>query len=80
MKGTIARLKDQGFGFIKPEEGERDVFFHAKSLQGVAFEDLQEGDEVTFDVEETEKGPNAVNVSRGAANAAPAADDMSEAA
>jgi len=64
MKGTIARIKDQGFGFIKPEEGDRDVFFHAKSLDGITFEELNEGDEVMFDVEESEKGPNAVNVTR----------------
>ena len=64
MKGTIARLKDQGFGFIKPEEGDKDIFFHANSLQGVTFEELQEGDEVTFEVEETEKGKNATNVTR----------------
>ncbi len=66
MTGTIARLKDQGFGFIKPAEGDKDIFFHANSLQGVAFEELREGDEVTFDVEETEKGKNATNVQRAA--------------
>jgi len=66
MTGTIARLKDQGFGFIKPAEGDKDIFFHANSLQGVAFEELREGDEVSFDVEETEKGKNATNVQRAA--------------
>ena len=72
-------MKDTGFGFIKPAEGDRDIFFHANSLQGVAFEDLQEGDEVTFDVEQTEKGPNATNVARAGASA-PASDDTEEAA
>ncbi len=64
MTGTIARLKDQGFGFIKPAEGDKDIFFHANSLQGVTFEELQEGDAVSFEVEQTEKGQNATNVQR----------------
>lgn len=75
MTGTIARLKDTGFGFIKPAEGDRDIFFHANSLQGVTFEELNEGDAVTFDVEQTEKGPNATNVARAAAGAASASDE-----
>lgn len=64
MTGTIARLKDQGFGFIKPAEGDKDIFFHANSLQGVTFEELHEGDTVSFEVEQTEKGANATNVTR----------------
>ena len=64
MKGTIARLTDRGFGFITPEEGDKDVFFHAHSLQGVEYNDLKEGDAVTFDVEEGQRGPAAVNVTR----------------
>lgn len=70
MTGTIARLKDKGFGFIKPSDGDRDVFFHANALQGISFEELSEGDEVTFDVEQTEKGPNATNVARATEKAA----------
>lgn len=62
--GTIKRLTDRGFGFIAAEGQEKDLFFHAKSLVGVAFEDLQEGTAVTFDIETSEKGPNAVNVQR----------------
>lgn len=69
MTGTIARLKDQGFGFIKPAEGDKDIFFHANSLQGVTFEELNEGDEVSFEVEQTEKGANATNVTRTGAAA-----------
>jgi cold shock protein len=64
MKGTIVRKKDNGFGFIKPEDGGKDVFFHAQSLVDVAFDDLQEGDAVTFDVEQGPKGPAAANVRR----------------
>lgn len=64
MKGTIARLTDRGFGFITPEEGgDRDLFFHARSLvEGVEYESLKEGDVVTYDLENGEKGPAAVNV------------------
>ena len=64
MTGTIARLTDKGFGFIKPEEGEKDVFFHARSLVDVMYDDLREGDSVTFEMEEGPKGPAAVNVQR----------------
>ena len=69
MTGTIVRLNDKGFGFIKPDDGgDRDVFFHARSLvDGLMYDDLREGDAVTFEVEDTDKGPNAVNVARGAA-------------
>ncbi|MCA9366098.1 cold shock domain-containing protein [Candidatus Kaiserbacteria bacterium] len=65
MTGTIARLTDRGFGFIKPSEGEKDVFFHARSLaEGLMYDDLKEGDAVTFEMEEGPKGPAAVNVQR----------------
>lgn len=64
MTGTIARLTDRGFGFIKPAEGDKDVFFHARSLMGVMYDDLREGEAVTFDVEEGPKGPAAVNIKR----------------
>ncbi len=62
MTGSIVRKKDNGFGFIKPDDGGKDVFFHAQSLVDVAFDDLQEGDAVTFDVEQGPKGPAATNV------------------
>ena len=64
MKGTISRLTDRGFGFITPEEGgDKDVFFHARSLvEGVEYDSLKEGDTVSYDLEEGEKGPAAVNV------------------
>jgi CspA family cold shock protein len=63
MKGVIKKLiTDKGFGFITVEGQEKDLFFHSKSLVGVQFVDLHEGDEVTFEVEDSPKGPNAVNV------------------
>ncbi len=64
QEGTIARLTDRGFGFISREGGEKDLFFHSKSLVGVEYNDLREGDKVTFETENGPKGPSAVNVQR----------------
>ncbi len=64
MTGKIARVTDRGFGFITPEDGQKDVFFHAKDLNGVEFNDLREGDDVTFEIVDGPKGPAAANVSR----------------
>jgi len=62
--GTIARLTDKGFGFISREGEEKDLFFHSNDLEGVQFDELREGDTVTFDVAQGDKGPNAVKVNR----------------
>ncbi|MDO8551956.1 MAG: cold shock domain-containing protein [bacterium] len=62
--GTIARLTDKGFGFIKREGQERDLFFHSNELVGVTFDELREGDTLTFEVADSPKGPNAVKVSK----------------
>ena len=64
--GTIATLMDgKGFGFIKRDGEEKDLFFHSNELaDGVTFDSLAEGDTVTFDVEEGPKGLNAVKVSK----------------
>lgn len=62
MTGTIKKLTDKGFGFIAVEGQAKDLFFHSKSLVGAAFNELQEGQAVSFDVEDSPKGPNAVNV------------------
>ncbi len=64
MNGVIKKKTDKGFGFITVAGQEKDLFFHSKSLVGVTFEELNEGDTVSFDVEESPKGPNAVNVQR----------------
>ncbi|MBU1626210.1 cold shock domain-containing protein [bacterium] len=64
MTGTIKRLTDKGFGFIAQEDDEKDLFFHSTSLVDVTFEELNEGDAVTFEIEESEKGPRAINVQR----------------
>ncbi len=64
MKGTIKKIMEKGFGFIAPEDGGKDIFFHSNSLVGVQFTELREGDVVTFDTEDTEKGKNAINVKK----------------
>lgn len=62
--GTIKRLTDRGFGFITYDDSDKDLFFHSNELKNVQFNDLKEGDKVTFEVAESPKGPNAVNVSK----------------
>lgn len=60
--GRIKKKMDKGFGFIsQSEEGAPDVFFHFSACNG-QFDSLSEGQEVTFDLENGEKGPKAVNV------------------
>ncbi|MFT6716451.1 MAG: CspA family cold shock protein [Saprospiraceae bacterium] len=59
--GTVKFFNDtKGFGFITPEEGGKDVFVHVSGL----VDEINEGDEVSFDVEEGKRGLNAVNVSK----------------
>jgi len=61
-KGTIARLMDRGFGFIKAEEG-GDLFFHRNDIEGVEFNSLREGQEVEFEKGQGRDGrPAAVRV------------------
>jgi cold shock protein len=62
MEGIIKKLTDKGFGFITPEGDEKDLFFHSNDVNGTEFSDLNEGDNVTFEKESSEKGPRAVNV------------------
>ena len=64
QEGTIARKTDRGFGFIKREGQEKDLFFHSNELEGVTFDELREGDKVTFEIADSPKGPNAVKVNR----------------
>lgn len=64
MTGTIKTLTDKGFGFIKIEGQEKDLFFHSNSLVGVQFNELHEGDVLSFETETSPKGMNAVNVQR----------------
>ena len=53
----------KGFGFIQQEDGP-DLFVHFSSINSDGYRTLNEGEEVTFDVEDGERGPKAVNVSR----------------
>jgi cold shock protein len=62
MKGKIKTMNEKMFGFITPEDGGRDVFFHYTALNGTPFDSLKVGDMVSFDVEQAEKGPRAINV------------------
>lgn len=64
MTGTIKTLTDRGFGFISREGETKDLFFHSKDLNGVTFDELRQGDNVSFEVQQGDKGPSAVNVSR----------------
>ena len=77
-KGTIARLMDRGFGFIKTEQ-EGDLFFHSNSLEGVEFNSLSEGQEVEFEKGQGRDGrPAAVNVKLAEAQAKTQVDDSSD--
>lgn len=64
QEGTIARVTDRGFGFISRENEEKDVFFHSSELKNVEFNDLKEGDKVTFEIEDGPKGLSAVNINK----------------
>jgi CspA family cold shock protein len=62
MQGTIKRLiRDRGFGFIRAADGQ-EVFFHRSGLQNLNFDNLKEGENVEFDLEQGQKGPRAVKV------------------
>jgi CspA family cold shock protein len=59
--GTIKRLTDKGFGFIAAPDGV-EYFFHQSACQGTRFDDLREGQRVTFEIGQGPKGPRAENV------------------
>jgi CspA family cold shock protein len=60
-EGTIKRLTDKGYGFIETSGGQ-DIFFHLSNLDDVRFDDLYEGQKVTFTEGRGPKGPRAENV------------------
>ncbi len=76
MNGSIKFFNDgKGYGFISSEDG-KEYFVHISGLaEGLT---LKEGDEVTFDVEDGERGPKAVNVQLGSGSSEPAAEETAE--
>lgn len=60
-EGTIKKLTDKGFGFISTGAGD-EMFFHSSNVEGTSFEQLREGDRVTFVEGRGPKGPRAENV------------------
>ena len=63
--GTVKWFNDdKGFGFITPDEGGRDLFVHYSGITGEGFRTLAEGTKVTYEQEESDKGPKAVNVEK----------------
>ena len=63
-QGTVKWFNaEKGFGFISREDGS-DVFVHFSAIQGDGFKTLEEGQAVNFDVEDSDRGPQAVNVEK----------------
>jgi len=65
MNGKVKWFNGQkGYGFIEREDKEKDVFIHVSALRDAGMEGLEEGQALTFDIEEGPKGPNAVNLQK----------------
>ena len=63
--GTVKWFNDEkGYGFITPDEGDRDLFVHHTGVNGSGFKTLQENSKVSYDEEAGDKGPKAVNVTK----------------
>ena len=66
-EGTVIKKNEKGFGFIKVDgapDGSKDLFFHSNELRNISFDELKEGDKVSFEIGDSPKGPNALNVSK----------------
>ena len=65
LKGKVKWFNGKkGYGFIEREDKEKDVFVHSSAVRDAGLRFLNEGDEVTFDVEDGAKGPAAVNLQK----------------
>ena len=65
LNGTVKWFKDaKGYGFIKREDKEKDVFVHSSAIQNSDLKYLKKGDQLTFEVEYSDKGPTAVNLQK----------------
>ena len=63
--GTVKWFNDEkGYGFIRPDEGDKDLFVHHSAINGAGFKTLQENGKVSYDLEQGDKGPKAVNVTK----------------
>ena len=63
LKGKVKWFNaTKGFGFIEREDKEKDVFVHSSAVRDAGMNGLEEGQDVTFDVEDGQKGPAAVNI------------------
>ena len=61
--GTVKFFNmDKGFGFIRPDDGTKDVFVHISAVERSGLRDLQEGQKVNFELQPDKKGPKAVNL------------------
>ena len=64
-QGTVKWFnQDKGYGFITPDNGGEDLFVHFSAIQGSGFRSLEEGEKVTYEVGQGQKGPQAQNVSK----------------
>ena len=64
-KGTVKWFNNsKGYGFLTPEDGSQDVFVHHSSIQGEGYKSLDEAQTVEFEVQQGQKGPEAVNVAK----------------
>ena len=59
-------MDQKGYGFIEREDKEKDVFIHVSALRDAGMNGLEDGQALTFDIEEGPKGPNAINLQKSA--------------
>ncbi len=66
-RGKVKWFNNQkGYGFITPEDGSKDLFAHYSAISGEGYKSLTEGQEVEFDMADSDKGPKAINIRKAA--------------